>query len=231
MTDRKPGAPGQYKAVITASERTKMQNGQAFTILLERDDQPITEGTPYSKAAVLPDELAAIICPNTEDPTPADALGSLLPRNGGAPMTGNLAMGGNKIRGLGAPVDNLDAVTKEYADGAFRWDWLYSSGSSGLGHGERSITLETMSDYTWLMIVWRGQKDSAYYHRSFLPVVKNNSLGTNQRLRMETVLDGGYYRDITITDTGVTTTTATKADGSTTSTAYCTLMQVWGCKF
>lgn len=80
MTDRKPGAPGQYKAVIAASEFQKLQTGENFTITLTRDDQPITEGTPYNKASVLPDELAAILCPNIEDPAPADALESLMNR-------------------------------------------------------------------------------------------------------------------------------------------------------
>lgn len=77
MTDRVPGAPGQYKAVVTDSELEKMQSGEEFTITLTRDDHPITEGTPYSKAAVLPDSLAAILCPEVEDPTPADALRGL----------------------------------------------------------------------------------------------------------------------------------------------------------
>lgn len=74
MTDRQPGAPGQYKAVITPQELLKMQAGEQFTITMVRDDQPILEGTPYSKAAVLPDALAEKICPGVADPTPADAL-------------------------------------------------------------------------------------------------------------------------------------------------------------
>lgn len=77
MTDRVPGAPGQYKAVITESELQKMQTGEQFTITMTRDDQPITEGTPYSKATVLPDELAKKLCPDIEDPSPADAFREL----------------------------------------------------------------------------------------------------------------------------------------------------------
>lgn len=77
MTDRVPGAPGQYKAVVAQQELQKMQSGEAFTITMTRDDQPITEGTPYSKAAVLPDALAEKLCPGVEDPTPADALFAL----------------------------------------------------------------------------------------------------------------------------------------------------------
>lgn len=80
MTDRVPGAPGQYIAVIQAEELGKLQNGENFIITLTRDDQPITPGTPYSKASVLPDELAAVICPGVEDPAPKDALQALADR-------------------------------------------------------------------------------------------------------------------------------------------------------
>ena len=121
MTDRVPGAPGQYQAIITAAELAKLQSGEAFTITLTRDDQPITNGTPYSKAAVLPDELAAQICPEVEDPTPADALKALLPLNGSKPMKADLPMDGNKITGLGAPTDDGDAVNKAFLDAQFEF--------------------------------------------------------------------------------------------------------------
>jgi hypothetical protein len=74
MKDRVPGAPGQYKAVISEAELQKMNAGEQFAITMTRDDQPIVEGTPYSKAAVLPDDVAEQICPNIEDPTPADVF-------------------------------------------------------------------------------------------------------------------------------------------------------------
>lgn len=115
MKDRVSGAPGQYKATVTAEEFAKLQNGQAFTITMVRDDRPEVEGTPYSKAAVLPDSVAAMICPNIEDPSPADAFAGLLPKRGGA-MTGVISMGGYKITGLGAPTADTDASTKEYVD-------------------------------------------------------------------------------------------------------------------
>lgn len=77
MTDRKPGAPGQYTITITAEEFDKLKNGESSTVTILRDDRPILEGTPYSKAAVLPDALAHSLCPEIEDPTPADAFGAL----------------------------------------------------------------------------------------------------------------------------------------------------------
>ncbi len=78
MTDRIPGAPGQYKAVVSEENLQKMQVGEEFVITMARDDRPIVEGTPYSKAAVLPDDLAQRLCPEVEDPTPADAFAALL---------------------------------------------------------------------------------------------------------------------------------------------------------
>ena len=80
MKDRVPGAPGQYTASLTPGELTKLENGKPFSITLVRDDQPLVEGTPYSKTAVLPDEVAAALCPDVEDPTPADAFRALAGR-------------------------------------------------------------------------------------------------------------------------------------------------------
>lgn len=77
MTDRQPRAPGQYTAIVSAAEYQKLQAGENFVITLTRNDDPEVEGTPYNKASVLPDDLAAVICPDVTDPTPADALRGL----------------------------------------------------------------------------------------------------------------------------------------------------------
>ncbi len=77
MTDRVPGAPGQYSAVIGKDELQKLQEGEPFAITLTRDDRPIKEGTPYSKAAVLPDAVAQVLCPEVTDPAPKDAFAAL----------------------------------------------------------------------------------------------------------------------------------------------------------
>ena len=114
MTDRIPGAPGQFKAVVTEEELLKMQSGEEFTITMTRDDQPIVEGTPYSKAAVLPDALAQSLCPNVEDPTPADALKALkshidnrcmheysaVDYSGGTTLTATLPVGNHRYLGM-----------------------------------------------------------------------------------------------------------------------------------
>lgn len=44
-----------------------------------------------------------------------NASDNSLPKAGGE-MTGSVAMGGNKVTGLGAPADNGDAANKEYVD-------------------------------------------------------------------------------------------------------------------
>ena len=77
MTDRVPGAPGQYTMIVAASEAQKILTGEAVTVTLTRDDQPLVEGTPYNKQSVLPDDLAAKICPEVVDPAPADAFQGL----------------------------------------------------------------------------------------------------------------------------------------------------------
>ena len=74
MQDRIPGSPGQYKATIPADQLQALQTGEQFVMQLERNDNPLVEGTPYSKAAVLPDALAAQLCPEVEDPAPKDAF-------------------------------------------------------------------------------------------------------------------------------------------------------------
>lgn len=120
MTDRKAGAPGQYLAEISAEDLEKLQNGEQFLIVLTRDDHPVVEGTPYSKAAVLPDGIAALLCPDITDPTPADAFAALLPRNGGSPMTGALDMAKFRVINLGDPQADGDAISKLYAAQNFR---------------------------------------------------------------------------------------------------------------
>lgn len=80
MTDRVPGAPGQYTMTVSASEAQKILTGEPVSVTLVRDDQPLVEGTPYNKQSVLPDDLAARICPDVVDPTPADAMYGLSKR-------------------------------------------------------------------------------------------------------------------------------------------------------
>ena len=73
MKDRKARAPGRYSAIIPAGDITKLQTGKAFQITLVRNDDPEEEGTPYNKEAVLPDDLAGLLCLGG-DSTPADVF-------------------------------------------------------------------------------------------------------------------------------------------------------------
>ena len=63
-----------------------------------------------------------------------------LPKDGSEAMTGNLAMGGNKITSLGTPTEDLDAVTKEYVDDTFiEMHQLWSNPNLGTTFSEKTI--------------------------------------------------------------------------------------------
>jgi hypothetical protein len=62
---------------VSFADLANLQAGNPFYITLTRDDDPEEVGTPYSKAAVLPDSLASVICPGVVNPAPADAFSGL----------------------------------------------------------------------------------------------------------------------------------------------------------
>lgn len=111
MTDRVPGAPGQYKMVVTPEQFAKMQAGESAVITITRDDHPITNGTPYSKKNVLPDELANVICPDILDPTPADALRNLIPRKEAMEKLAPSGFGLG-VDGVPVPENDLNSAVK-----------------------------------------------------------------------------------------------------------------------
>lgn len=80
MKDRIAGAPGRYSAIVPVADLENFQTGNSFEITLVRDDDPEEAGTPYNKESVLPDDLAADLCADYDDPTPADAFRALLAR-------------------------------------------------------------------------------------------------------------------------------------------------------
>lgn len=125
MKDRVAGAPGQYKATVTGAELNKLQNGEPFAITLQRDDKPEVEGTPYSKAAVLPDHVARKVCPIKGDPTPADAFDAL------ASEVGNKA----EVFGFKLPVPTYNAKTGRY-------DYQFTLGDYPQMQG-RTVTVRT----------------------------------------------------------------------------------------
>lgn len=60
-----------------------------------------------------------------------------LPLTGGA-MKGNIAMGGKKVTGLGAPTDSGDAVSKEYADKLVPSTIPITGGGTGANTAEKA---------------------------------------------------------------------------------------------
>lgn len=163
MTDRVPGAPGQYTMTVSAEEAQKLLTGEAVTVTLVRNDQPLVEGTPYNKASVLPDDLAAQICPDVADPTPADAFRGLLPRSGGE-VTGPINMNSNAITGLREPSGDSDAATLKTVNkakeelqsqiGGAKLLWTNSSPSSSFS--AQTVTISGLSDYALKAIEFGG---------------------------------------------------------------------------
>lgn len=81
-------------------------------------------GPVYSLPAGYEAVLGEVIQPSQHNPPLEDiaqALTDSLPRNGTGPMTGNLAMGSNKITGLAAGTSNGDAVRFEQLPASSAW--------------------------------------------------------------------------------------------------------------
>lgn len=191
MRDRIPGAPGQYAAVIDQAQLQKLQNAEQFIITLRRDDQPLVEGTPYSKAAVLPDAVAAQLCPQVDDPTPADAFETVaqhihsgsnphavtaaqvgaLPVDGGT-MKGAINMDSKKITNLATPTANNDAAHKKYVDDNVgeavilsqgkSGDWYYRKWSDGFMECWRIISGTLNADHAWGSVYCSSVYDGRY---------------------------------------------------------------------
>lgn len=172
MTDRVPGAPGQYTMTVSAEEAQKLLTGEAVTITMKRDDRPLVEGTPYNKASVLPDDLAAQICPNVSDPTPADALRALLPKTGGA-MSGPLNMANQQLTGLREPSSDSDAATlktlKSYAPKS-----LWTNSATGSEFSGKTVAISGLSDYPMCVVELAGGI-SGTFARYVKTVVVTNS--------------------------------------------------------
>ena len=121
MKDRVSNAPGRYSAALSAEDREKMEAGQPFSITLARNDEPTEPGTPYNKESVLPDDVAKVICPDIEDPTPADAFRQL------AALSGATA---TKLSATQSELQKLSSsfsVSKDKA-GSVRYDYNFLAG-------------------------------------------------------------------------------------------------------
>lgn len=201
MKDRVPGAPGQYNAVIQEAEIQKMQTGQQFVITLTRDDQPVVEGTPYSKEAVLPDDLAESLCPGVEDPTPADALRAL--KTGlSALMPIGYTFEWTPTEG-GPDLSTAEKVAEYYgfgtweAYGAGRFTLgvsdQYSAGSVG-GEETHTLTVNEMPTHSHTLIpLIRGDSASEYTTSQYTTILTaDNLVAPNQTVNAHATVFAGY---------------------------------------
>lgn len=169
MTDRVPGAPGQYTMTVSAEEAQKLLTGEAVTITLKRDDRPLVEGTPYNKASVLPDDLAAQICPNVSDPTPADALRALMPKTGGV-MTGPVNMNNQKISNLPEPAADSDAATLKTVKNQKAKE-LWRNSSLNAEFAGKTVSVAGLSDHILAVVELVGSTTAGGYSNYVKTVV------------------------------------------------------------
>lgn len=207
MTDRIPGAPGQYTMTVSADEAQKLLTGEAVTVTLVRNDQPLVEGTPYNKASVLPDDLATILCPNVADPTPADALRGLLPKSGGD-MTGKINMNGQTIEGIGEPSADSEAATlktvKSYAGGG---KLLWTNTNPRVSFGEKTITINSLSDYDLIVLELCSYQGNERYGI--------NTIITKETVALIIETTSSYGRMVKAEGTGIHISNNTSQSGDT----------------
>ena len=110
-----------------AIHQTSVVNSQAAMLALSADTGDIAVRTDVSKSFILTAEPASTLG-NWQELLTSDAVTSVDGQTGnvslastyvnvtGDTMSGNLAMGNNKITGLGTPTSSADAATKNYVD-------------------------------------------------------------------------------------------------------------------
>jgi len=87
----------------------------------------------------------------------------------GDTMSGSLAMGGNRITGLGTPEADGDAVTKAYADSKIVICKLWENASPTSSFAAQTLTMD-LSAYDGMSILYHNQTDGAYYlSTGFIP--------------------------------------------------------------
>lgn len=132
-------------------------------------------------------------------------LEDLFLQKSGDTMSGILSMDGNRIAGLGTPQDDLDAVTKAYADGKISITKLWENANPASTFGAQTISLE-LSGYDVVLIKTKQTTNSAYVRGFVCFKGETNDLATPY-------FAGLMRRSAVISDTGIEFTANTKYSG------------------
>lgn len=184
-TDVKVSINGTVTTAYTFANATTIQfntapaNGAAIRIYRETDDsalQAVFSPGSSIRASDLNDNFdqtlyvvqeinnnaVKLADPLYANKTYIDAQDALKVNKAGDTMSGNLAMGNNKVTGLGAPTASADAVTKSYVDGYINTTYLGPSatdpatrpGGSPLQVGDQYFNTNQNILKAWTGTVW-----------------------------------------------------------------------------
>jgi hypothetical protein len=106
-------AANEYTDLLLGDATIDGSGGNTVTDRIATAVADLVDGAPALLDTL--NELAAAIGDSVDGAGLATAIGNKLPLAGGT-MTGAIAMGTNKITGLGTPTANTDAATKAYVD-------------------------------------------------------------------------------------------------------------------
>lgn len=141
----------------------------------------------------------------------------------GDTMSGSLAMGGNRITGLGAPAADSDGATKAYADGKITMCRLWENPNPASSFAAQSLSMD-LSDYDGVSILYHNQTDGAYYlNTGFIPK------GTKSVLWYGYQSGNHFHRPFIANDSGVTFE-STQYSGGSSSVSFGIPAVIYGIK-
>ena len=94
----------------------------------------------------------------------------------GDTMSGDLAMAGNRVTGLGTPTADADAATKAYADSKISLCKLWENASPASDFAAQTLTLAALAEYSHVGIVADWNSNSGYRQLSGLQVFALESI-------------------------------------------------------
>lgn len=132
---------------------------------------------------------------------PVYYLGELLEsrflNKAGDDMKGVLCMGGNRITGLGEPLDDLDAATRAYADGKLSLVKLWENASPTSTFYAQTVSLD-LSGYDFVSVYYKNiPSGAAYFSSGIVPI--------GDRITMQYVSTSGsmYHRHGDVSESGI----------------------------